>query len=425
MTERIVGEICRRLRLEERAKRDATNGVPMGGVIPDIENAAKGIGREMLADIETHCREAEANTRNLHKELQDAAAELDSPNYGVTDVEVARKKRDGAEANYNTFKHDNNIARDASGDDRLEQIGWAATIVIAEGALNSYFFAPVVEGGLLDGFFIAFFISLINVACAFIGGSWGLRYGIYHCKPHLKAGGLLIFLSGAAMCAVVVVSSSFLRANVGLLEGRDDIDISKLLDMAWALSLEDWRQMNWGRLVSSLHSFLLVFVGALCAFFGFWKGLAFDDSYPGFGKMHRLREQAQEEYTDAQNEWRKNKNDTLKKIMGVEGEYLKARTAVDAANNKAKDAVDLPADIRRDAQASLNRYHGIYQTISPVSHPAPESITDAPFGTLAGECRKHAKAAEEIEYRFKDAEKSYFRMRDRIERQLLGAGGAE
>lgn len=303
----LIKEKAEELGLEAVAMQDALAGLPaqdasgLTAAETSAEAAAVQCGKQELEQINAlveqtresgaKCDAALTRSRGERQGVEDAC-----PPAGP-DLDGFVSERNSAVAAYNAFKAANALARDATGDDRGSQVLWAAVIIVLEGLVNSYFYAPVSAFGLLGGFFIAFFVSFLNVSFAFIGGALGLRY-LSHIDPLKKLGGVLVSLVCLCICLLVVSLSTFYRAHVDLLRGRD-VDAAVMETEAWRLATESLRNLDLWELLASIHSFLLVLVGLVCAFLAFYKGREFDDPYPGFGAAFRAKERAARAYEDA------------------------------------------------------------------------------------------------------------------------------
>lgn len=258
--------------IEDAKKKGRQEIDRIGNGIRDTHNAA-GSAKIALKDAQGRRQQAESASPPTPNNLEDFERDLKH-----------------AETSYNAFKEDNNLSREPTGDDRVAQIMWAAFVVLAESVANSYFYAPISEFGFLGGAFTAFFVSLINVAFAFIGGVLGLKY-LIHVEPLKKLWGVLASLLCLFICSLVVIFSALYRGHVDALRGEGH-DIISLTREAWHQSLISIQNADFWALVSSLESFLLVLIGLLCAIIGFWKGWAYDDPYPGYGAVYRRREKA-------------------------------------------------------------------------------------------------------------------------------------
>ena len=419
----MINELAERLDLVTKARQNAKADAPMSGMVPVIVAAAQEEGKKEIHILREHREDAEVQITALQKALAGADAKLDNPDYGPepsrAHVDRAEHRLKAAEAEYNAFKQDNGIIGVASGDDRFFRMGIAIIVVIFEGVFNSLFFAPAFEHGLIGGFIAAFLVGLVNVGFAFAGGVLGLRYVLHHNKAHANLFGMVVFCACILVCAGTVALSSYFRANVDLLLLQEDTDILKLSQTAWDRSLEDMRQVNLGGLFASLNSFLLVFVGAICAFVGMWEGYEFDDRYPGFGRMERSRAYAQEEFEEADrayqqqlNDWRGDKSKMLAEIKeGLGLVYDQARVAVSGLADVSMDAGNLPANTKQLAQGALNFYCSAYQGVASGSSPVPADISDEPFAFLAQACRDHGDKVAKINHRFEESEQDYFKIK--------------
>ena len=377
----LTAELSDRLGLKESAQRDAAAGIPAqsatepaGAEIQAIAEAEKA-GRKAAKMLGSHCQESESAIQKCGNALSDVRRQRqmadDQPPF-ADDLDVLRIARDGAVAAYNQFKSDNGLRREASGDDRFVQIIWAIVIMVVEGACNSYFFAPASEFGLAGGFFVAFFISLVNVAFAFAGGALGLRY-TNHCEPGKKLGGILWGAVCFLICAVVVSLSAWFRGHIDAL-GVDASD-NLMLD-AWEASLESLKNADFWGLISSLHAFLLMFVGVLCALFGVWKGYEFDDPYPGFGRMFRQKEEAAENYNYAKSEydermraWRSGRKGMLREMLrNLENAVNAMQVAFDGFRRETASA-NLSAQTEQLSRRLLSVYRQENTTIRADTPP--------------------------------------------------------
>ena len=91
---------------------------------------------------------------------------------------------------------------------------------------------------------------------------------------------------------MTIALSSWFRGHVDALQ--ENVAVLDLSSAAWAHTLVSLRALDWWGLIASLNSFLLMFIGILCASFGFVKGAAYDDPYPGFGNLLRQKQRAEE-----------------------------------------------------------------------------------------------------------------------------------
>ena len=402
----LTAELAGKLGLKESAQRDAAAGIPArdateptGAEVTAVAEAEKA-GQKAVKTLGIHCQETEGAIRKCGSVLADVrkrrqAADDQPPS--ASDLEILRIARDGAVAAYNRFKSDNGLLREASGDDRFVQIIWALVIMVVEGAFNSYFFAPASEYGIAGGFFAAFFFSFANVACAFVGGALGLRYA-NHCDPAKKLAGALCGIACILGCAVVVSLSAWYRGHIDLL--RAEASETLALD-AWRASIESLRGVDLWGLIASLHAFLLMFVGALCALFGFWKGYEFDDTYPGFGGMFRQKEEATENYNDAKAEhdermkaWRNGRNGALREMGRDLEQTASAMRVAHEGFRREMASANLSVQAAQLARGLLSVYR---QENTAIRADSPPSY----FGKFPGEDKFHGLDGESRRWREK------------------------
>lgn len=324
--ETLSDELREQLELEDRARSDAIAGLPQSDATTPTpaEIGAVAAAREVAkSEIEiarrsrTEALDALSNCQSALEQVRQARQDIESETPPVArNMDALIGKRDSAKAVYAAFKVNHKLQRDAAGDDRLVQVVWAVVVVAGESIFNAYFYTPISDLGLIGGFITAFFVSLVNVGCAFLGGVLGLRY-LSHIEPAKKLGGLIALLFFACACTLIVALSALFRGHADAMSAGD-LDTATLMDRAWQAAVYSLVDLEVLDLLASLHSFLLAFVGLLCAVVGFWKGWEFDDPYPGFGAAYRRKEKAQEAYDDAceeeddrKSKWRRAHNQKL------------------------------------------------------------------------------------------------------------------
>ena len=406
--------IAKHLGLVGQAQGDAQNNMPSGNgrwpimasIIPEVQKCgARELG--IISAAKQNAEEAistfEATVTQVNSQLNNLAGDL-----GLKDaLSRAQVGENTAIAAYKTFKSENGLIRDASGDDRIAQIIWAMVIVVIEGLLNCHFLAPAFNG-LVEAFFAAFFVSFINVGFAFIGGALGLRYLINHCNVNKQLGGLIGFLICLSICLLTVLLSAWFRGHVDVLK-QEDIDLLEISAQAWTNSLQDLQSINlWGA-ISSISSFLLVFVGLLCSFFGFWKGYKYDDSYPGFGDMYRTkinaseaRQEVQSEYQQRQKE-QQTERERLRRQRRDSFYHMKA--AVEGLDNGVNQNSQMVDELKNLARILLKKYYNANCTARAT--PAPPFPNDFPddkeFDGLKGRQKDIMNSYQGIRGRFDEA----------------------
>ena len=410
----LTAELAGKLGLKEAAQRDAAAGIPprdgtelTGAEVKAIAEAEKA-GQKSAKMFGVHCQETNSAIRKCRNTLADVrkrrqAADDQPPS--ASDLEILRIARDEAVAAYNRFKSDNGLLRGAAGDDRRVQIIWAIVVMLLEGLGNSYFFAPVSEFGLLGGFFLAFAVSVVNVACAFVGGVLGLRYAVNHRHPFKNILGLGCFAVALLLCVLVVALSAWFRGHVDALR-QEEVDIAALQFKAFAASVDSLRGGDFWGLLTSLQSFLLLFLGALCALIGFWKGYEFDDPYPGFGGMFRQMQEATGSHNDAKaahyeqvKAWRTGRNGVLREMAENLEQLASAMRVAYESFRREIASTDLSVQCAQLARGLLSVYR---QENTAIRADAPPSYfgqfpSKDEFRKLDEECPRWREECEKLE----------------------------
>ena len=214
-------------------------------------------------------------------------------------LQAAKIDMERARYNYQQFKGQNNLLREANEPNLPRSVFWAFMIIAIEGLLNSFFFAEGSSSGLTGGYIYAFGVSFLNVGFAFLAGVLCLPY-LRHVNPEKKLGGILGLMFFSVACAVIIVASALYRGAIDGLVDQENLEFARLEKEAWLRVKENLLNINISEMFVSLESSLLVFVGAICAIIGVWKGYSANDPYPGFGEMGKQKLEAEESFNDEQ-----------------------------------------------------------------------------------------------------------------------------
>ena len=403
------------LALADHAQTDAVAGLPDQNAQPMTAAETKAIdaARQWAANEVQMVNEGRLAAGGALDECRSTLDEVGEARLGIENETPPKRRslkgferqRDEASAAYRAFKSDHKLTRDAARDDRITQLVWAAVVVVIESIVNSYFYRPISDLGLLGGFFTALFVSVVNVSFAFLGGALGLRF-LGHIEPGKKLGGILALVVCLAVCVLVVACSALFRGHVDDLNAQE-LDTTTLMESAWKAAVESLAALDAWALFSSLNSFLLTFVGTLCAVVGFWKGWAYDDPYPGFGAAYRHKEQTRHEYDDAledeeqrQNSWR----DEHRKRLRSQGERLHRASDAMYAARTAFDK--LVADVQGIGEATallarelLSIYRDSNRKVRAT--PAPSYFDEYPspssFASLDADVQRAANALPDVQ----------------------------
>ncbi len=303
-----------------RANSDAVNDEPrtdstvLGSAESEIVKKTKTEGLAILESAEQGCTEIERKKDEAAEskiKIQDDLKKLvsrEAPR--PLELTQAEEKLSQAQAHLRMFMKEHGLRRHARiPESRFWIFSVVLAVVVAEGAINSYFFAAASDFGLLGGFLQAFFVSGVNVAFAFIGGYLMLRQ-LVHKNPGRNLAGLIGLFAVLMMIVLINLMAAqyrgFLEQNI---ENPGNAVIERLLSLDFSGAL------------NSINSVLLVLVGLLCAFFSGWKGYSSDDPYPGYGDMQRdvnsamdIVREVKDESEDILYEWGEDQRNELKEI---------------------------------------------------------------------------------------------------------------
>ena len=402
-----VDTLAKRIGLPERARDDARQNRPdfnapqWDGVKSAILPEVKKEGEKELRILSDQIAEARTAIENL-KEGIDTFRQYQPNDGDVREREAALQRAEAKVnetiANYNVFRKDNGLIKDASDDDRMAQVGQAAIVVVIESVANGMIFQEVSEGGLLGGIAMAIFISVINVGFAFLGGMLGLRYFVNHCDANKKLLGLIWLMLCLAVCIFTISLSAWFRGHLDVLLAKEGIDLLKVPGMAWKQAFESMQGGNIAQLVSNQNAFLLLFFGLFCAIIGLYKGYKYDDPYPGFGDMFRAKEKAETECNRVRKEYEERKhdhrNERRKRYGDLEKLSNKARTVMGGLETNIRENAEIEHQLTDLARNLLDAYLRLNGQVRSTQAPAsPEGVFAGEFGEIKSQ---HARLAAEF-----------------------------
>lgn len=393
--------IAKSLNMCERGKESAKNGLPLSTA------TSFGVEDEIIAAVEERGRNAMEETQRVlvqaQKEMDDYQKKAHQVKTGQKSkvgwkkarqyLEEAETKKNAATAGYNEFRNENGLNRNAFDDDRKAQIMWVFVVVFAEGLLNSYFFAPAFEDGLLGGFFVAFFVSFVNVGFAFVGGVLGLRYLANHSGVNRQLLGGLCLLACTMISLLVITLSAWFRGHVDGIRSSGQLSelpatASALSDKAWEMALVSLQALDAWSMISSLNAFLLFFVGLLCTLLGFWKGYEYDDPYPGFGPVNRAKEDAEDLWHDAQESLNEQEQQHARghedAVATLKASFVEVNVNYNDLCKRSGEIVQLPDDLARLARQVLREFLACNASIRSSQSPAfPQEFAKDEFRQFA------------------------------------------
>lgn len=208
----------------------------------------------------------------------------------LKEIEGLRKSYHQADDDLESFKTQHSIRR--APDYPASHWGtWGALVIalIIESGLNGVFFAEGSDSGLVGGVGLALIISAINIVSGFLLGWWVLRY-----KNHIvdRMRGLMLTIFVVMSSAIILVFNPLVAHYRGALEVNPD-------DAAQS-AINSFSEGMFS--IADVNSWLLLIVGVIFFCLAIYKGYKFDDEYPGYGKLARIKDDFEDDvHNDREN----------------------------------------------------------------------------------------------------------------------------
>lgn len=163
---------------------------------------------------------------------------------------------------------------------------WAILVLLVfiEGLANSIFFARGLGSGLIDGFLNAVLFAFLNVGWAVLIGRKIIPY-LIHKNQFRKMISIIFLLIGIA-CSFAIA--------LGTAHYRDQLGINP--QMASKLALDSFVSSPFS--LMEFHSWVLFGLSLVFGFIAMYDAFGLDDSYIGYGKLHRRLETATSDYAE-------------------------------------------------------------------------------------------------------------------------------
>ncbi|MDP7630606.1 MAG: hypothetical protein QGF03_08560, partial [SAR324 cluster bacterium] len=183
------------------------------------------------------------------------------------------------------FRRANNLIREANYPlTVIYHFGVMVLILAVEAAINSGFFAAASPYGLSGGFTQALVISFINVAFSFIFG-WKLLPLFHHIELWRRGVGTVAMMGYVLLIGALALITAHYRAALTLSpESADSFAFERLVEDPMG--------------IGAVASLFLIFVTLIIAVIGCMDGYAFDDPYPGYGRVYRSHMDSREDYEE-------------------------------------------------------------------------------------------------------------------------------
>ncbi len=212
----------------------------------------------------------------------------------------------------------------------------ALLIVGVEGVLNASFFAQGVDGGLIEGFGIAFIMALANVFVALMLGALGVR-NKNHVKPLRKCLGYLSL--GLALCMMLLIGLVIAHFRDSLTTAGD-----VGMEVVAAMALQSLLITPFG--LHDIFSLMLLLLSVVFALMALLEGYHWSDPYPGYEKLQKVAEAARLQYQNEITELRDELSD-LKDAALIRVEQALEKSRVDVLSFKKQ------VDDKKSSRASL------------------------------------------------------------------------
>lgn len=321
---------------------------------------------ERAPDVEGRIQQL-VNDQSLQSE---AAAELAGERAHLAE---ATENRMRAEVDLRAFRIRHGITEQASyPESHVWHIAIILTLAFGETVMNAFFYENA--QGLLGGFFVAAGVSIVNMVSALF---LGLLFRYKNLRdPEKRAGGwaaLVGFLVLSIYCNALF--SAFRGAYQLLADPTDPVQIRSAFRAAVGGAGKIFvLGMDFG----DLMSFILFGLGLLLSLIAFYKGMTFDDRYPGHGKKDRLVKAARKEELSARDAVRGRLKDFLtSRRRQVQAIVQEPMTLMNTAGARAaalqhaqSECMSCQDAIQRDYDLMLKTYREANVAIRATAPPA-------------------------------------------------------
>ncbi|HYC02404.1 MAG TPA: hypothetical protein VED40_03880 [Azospirillaceae bacterium] len=235
-------------------------------------------------DLRGRAAEIEVRAKNAMTEFRKGVHD------GLDRLFNERREVAEAEAELRDFREQNRLKRPARYPlSRTYHIAIIVLILLAESVLNGVFFARGNAAGIVGGVVMAFTLALGNILLGAVLGRFAVPYA-----GHRSWGLRLLGLTG-----LLVLPALLLLYNLGVAHYRDALggDAPELAAQAALASLKaDLLD------IKDIESWMLVLAGIAFGLIAAFDTYRFDDPYPGYGRIWRRVQEANEFYAEEKRE---------------------------------------------------------------------------------------------------------------------------
>ena len=388
---------------EEKGARDAIRHSP------DIDGRELTASEtEMVNHVQDHLlelsqfvnRELDDADQKVHKVAELGLPEVEAENIKITSTTTVNNRRanlrsslrpivtelDQAKRFLNFFRYKNDLSHRPAvyPDNSTYELGLLAVLLIAEAIVNSIFFAHGSDLGLLGGWMEALLVSLANVSTSFIAGFLCLRYTQHKSVVKKTMGATGFFLAILCISFLHLATAHYRELVIRSSDASFSDVIASTINNPFG--------------ITDLYSLILILVGVGISIFACYKGLNFDDHYPGYGKIWRryakLKDDSEEEIKSYRENLLTLQYDSIKELDKIRKNINESKEALKMIETDV-EAFMLDYDTRVEqarlaAETLVSKYRSAYQKIIDRDDIMNVSDVDIQIGST-GACFTHAK----------------------------------
>jgi hypothetical protein len=261
-------------------------------IVQRIESEWTWHGGELVQHLRAYANRLigfsiDAEFQRLQLKAMDALTRLRSAHHRAeSELGYLKKTYMEVRAEFERFRKKHRLERPVRAPaGRWTSFGLLFVLIALESVLNGFFFAKGSEFGLVGGIGTAIGISVCNVAFAFVIGLGPFRW-VHHHNFAVKFAGLILSIGGVGALIALHTFAAHLRDSTAAV-GEE---------RAMAMAIESMLRAPW-HVANHLSAYLFA-LGLVFGLTSLWKGYAFDDPYPSYGRHARREEFARSIYSE-------------------------------------------------------------------------------------------------------------------------------
>lgn len=314
--------------------RDRNEEVFHGILDESRKNEHEALSFPWRAQMDEAVKEAESESE---REL--AADQLKEERFAMN------RRRD----DLNRFRREHDIHSEASYPGDTAKLWTALLIVLVfllESGMNATFLAVGSAQGLFGGWTLAFGFSLVNIGVSFWPFGMFIRH-VNHIQPLHQAWGWTAGAIWFGLVATLNLMLGHFREASAAAGGEADLNIG----------FEAWRSFAASPLgLGETQSWLVTGLGLFFASMALYKGYAWDDRYPRYGKKHR-------EFAAVQKRYQQLTEDTVAVLGEIRAEAV---AKVEAIAESVRNQPVRLGKIRKTRVRSTRQYNEMLERLETV-----------------------------------------------------------